>query len=304
MAMFKPKLNVPERQDFNLKQMTTINPGIDRMTDQVIEVRGSRIERIFRQEEHSTSTENFSTYNNMYAVPGLIENHAHLLFHHRHFSTAYMLHGVTTVVDCGNLPRNIKKIRREIGSGKVPGVRYFAAGLAIDGMPPTTGKSGGVASASEARKRTLGLMDQGMDFIKIYNSISPEALKAVCEAAAERNLLVAGHYPLTMRFGDIVIDRVEHLWGVPPIKPVSNITKYSAEEWAYDWEKVTPEVIDSYVKISEEQKIAHTPTLIMHQITAASKNFEELLNDPSLKYLPRFYPEIVWNPKTAPRFFR
>ena len=148
------------------------------------------------------------------------------------------------------------------------------------------------------------LAEQGVDFIKVYNNLPPEALAAVVETSKSLGLKVAGHLPLTVRFEDAHMDAVEHLWGVPPIEPIPNTIDYTHEEYVYAWKDVTPEVIQSYVTISREQGIVHTPTLVLWQGTAKMGDYESVLKDPNLKLMPRWYYEILWNPKNAPRFFK
>ena len=50
-----------------------------------------------------------------------------------------------------------------------------------------------------ARANVEALHNEGVNFIKIYEMVSPEVFAALSEAAAEYELPIAAHVPLSMR---------------------------------------------------------------------------------------------------------
>jgi len=68
-------------------------------------------------------------------------------------------------------------------------------------------------TAEDARQRITALKAQGIDFIKIYEMVSPVVFQAMVEAANELKLPIDSHVPLSMRasVAGPHLDSIEHL---------------------------------------------------------------------------------------------
>ena len=68
----------------------------------------------------------------------------------------------------------------------------------------------------QAKKKVTELNDAGVDFIKIYEKVSPEIFNALSEAASIYDLPIAAHVPLSMRasIAGPAVDSMEHLRNV------------------------------------------------------------------------------------------
>src|SRR5260370_1388439 len=125
----------------------------------------------------------------LYLMPGLADLHTHV-------ETAedlllYLVHGVTTVLNMGEAPNGLVQVRRkQTETGELLGPHCYVAFL-IDG----SGKYGHffVTAPEEARAAVRLAETNGYDFIKVYNSLSPEAFFALVDEARLQHLAVVGH---------------------------------------------------------------------------------------------------------------
>jgi imidazolonepropionase-like amidohydrolase len=144
-------------------------------------------------------------------MPGLWDMHAH--FEQTEWGPAYLAAGVTTVRDCGNELGFIDAIQQAIDSGKGIGPKILMAGI-IDGKGPM---SLGIVQADtkeEAIKAVDIYKEKGFDQIKIYSSVKPAIVKAICDEAHKLGLTVTGHIPngMNLRSGvDSGMNMVNHL---------------------------------------------------------------------------------------------
>lgn len=144
-------------------------------------------------------------------LPGLWDMHAH--FEQAEWGPAYLAAGVTTVRDCGNEFEYINAIQKSIDEGKGIGPHILKAGV-VDGA----GSMGlGIIRATtpaEAVAVVKKYKDNGFVQIKIYSSVKPAIVKALCEEAHRQGLTVTGHIPegMTLQEGvDSGMDMVNHV---------------------------------------------------------------------------------------------
>ncbi len=125
-------------------------------------------------------------------LPGLWDMHSH--FEQAEWGPAYLAAGVTTVRDCGNEFEYINAIKSAIDGGRGVGPNILKAGI-IDGKGSM---SLGIVQANtkeEAIKAVNRYKDNGFAQIKIYSSVKPAIVKAICDEAHKVGLTVTGHIP-------------------------------------------------------------------------------------------------------------
>jgi imidazolonepropionase-like amidohydrolase len=143
-------------------------------------------------------------------LPGLWDMHAH--FEQAEWGPAYLAAGVTTVRDCGNEFEYINAIKSAIDGGRGVGPNILKAGI-IDGKGPM---SLGIIQADtkdEAIKAVDRYKENGFAQIKIYSSVKPAIVKAICDEAHRLGLTVTGHIPngMTLQQGvDSGMNMVNH----------------------------------------------------------------------------------------------
>lgn len=144
-------------------------------------------------------------------MPGLWDMHSH--FEQTEWGPAYLAAGVTTVRDCGNELGFIDAIQQAIDSGKGIGPKIIMAGI-IDGKGTMALGITQAATKEEAIAAVDTYKAKGFGQIKIYSSMKPAIVKAVCDEAHKLGLTVTGHIPngMTLRAGvDSGMNMVNHI---------------------------------------------------------------------------------------------
>jgi imidazolonepropionase-like amidohydrolase len=149
--------------------------------------------------------------------PGLWDMHAH--FEQAEWGPAYLAAGVTTVRDCGNEFDFINAIKNAIDGGHGVGPLILKAGI-IDGK----GQFALGVIQADTKEEAIACVDRykanGFAQIKIYSSVKPAIVKAICDEAHKQGLTVTGHIPngMTLQAGvDSGMDMVNHIQYVYPM---------------------------------------------------------------------------------------
>ncbi|MBS1724290.1 MAG: amidohydrolase family protein [Armatimonadetes bacterium] len=144
-------------------------------------------------------------------MPGLWDMHAH--YEQAEWGPVYLAAGVTSVRDCGNVFEFITSVRDAIAKGRGIGPRLFLAGI-VDGDSPVALGVQRVNNADDAMKWVKRYHDAGFLQMKIYSSVKPGVVKAVCEEAHKVGMTVTGHIPDGMTIHDGLaagMDMVNHI---------------------------------------------------------------------------------------------
>lgn len=148
-------------------------------------------------------------------VPGLMDMRAHVSHEPDLPFEMYLAKGVTTIRDPGSDVTLSRLLRMELDSGKRIGPRYFFAGPLLDGIPPVwPGGSILVDTPERAVSAVNFLIDQGVDFVKVYNNVQERELIEIIKTAHARGVRVAGHVPRTItmtRAVELGMDCLEHV---------------------------------------------------------------------------------------------
>lgn len=144
-------------------------------------------------------------------LPGLWDMHSH--FEQAEWGPAYLASGVTTVRDCGNEFGYINAIKAAIDGGKGVGPNIIKAGI-IDGKGQYALGIIQADTKEEAIKAVDRYQQNGFQQIKIYSSVKPAIVKAICNEAHRLGLTVTGHIPngMTLQQGvDSGMNMVNHM---------------------------------------------------------------------------------------------
>ena len=166
-----------------------------------------------------------------YIIPGLWDMHAH--YEQVEWGPIYLAAGVTTVRDVGNEFDFITQVRNAVNSGTALGPRMLLAGI-VDGDGPGAIGVSRVNSPEDAQKWVARYHDAGFQQIKIYSSVTPENVKAICADAHKVGMTVTGHIPNGMNAYEGVED------GMDMINHISFILQLLLPK-DFDPKKATPE---------------------------------------------------------------
>jgi len=157
-----------------------------------------------------------------YLIPGLWDFHVHLSYDDRFsesMSALFLAYGITSVRDTGGLLDKVLPLVEVMRTEGALAPRVFFAGPLLDGNDvvydgndrPEIGVRN--TSATQARATIAELKARGVDFIKIYEMVSPPVFAAMVAAAGELGLPIDSHVPLSMRasVAGPLVNSIEHL---------------------------------------------------------------------------------------------
>lgn len=208
------------------------------IADSVILIRDGKIERVgtVATLEVPDGYSVVST-DGMDVLPGLWENHAHLMLSghadYPHWMAKYLdrmadeimpatashllLAGVTSARDLGAPLAASVSVKRRIDSGEIAGPRLFMSGPFLQAEAEEWEKSyrWAVTSVADARAKVAQLDVAGMAIVKLIDQdkLPRKVAQAIVDAAHERGMKVVGHShrPDEIRVGlEIGIDNFEH----------------------------------------------------------------------------------------------
>jgi imidazolonepropionase-like amidohydrolase len=163
-------------------------------------------------------------------LPGFINSHVHRGYNEHNLKT-WAYNGVTTVRDLGGNPQNNLFAFRNTVLNKKECARLIAAGpmVTVPGGYPTVpwGSPSAlpVASPEDARKKTIGLLDDGADIIKIaldsgssFNlnipKLSLKEARVITDVAHQRGTIVSAHVLVSQDLEyalDAWVDDIAHM---------------------------------------------------------------------------------------------
>lgn len=173
----------------------------------------------------------------MDVLPGLWENHAHLMLNghsdYVHWDKTYLhrlsdeimpasavqllLAGVTSARDLGAPLEDSISVKTRINNGEIPGPRLFVSGPFIqhEAYPGTEAFRWGIKGVKDAKAKVKKLADAGVDIIKLidHDKMTLQEAQAIVDEAHKFNLKVVAHShrPDEIRRGiEIGIDNFEH----------------------------------------------------------------------------------------------
>ena len=157
-----------------------------------------------------------------FLIPGLWDFHVHLTYDERctnSMPALFLSYGITSVRDTGGLMHKMLPIVERMRTQDAIAPRVFFAGPLLDGnFVVYDGESRpeiGVRNTTPDDARTMirNLKEQDVDFIKIYELVSPAVFEAMVETANKLGLPIDSHVPLSMRAWTAgpAVDSIEHL---------------------------------------------------------------------------------------------
>ena len=160
-----------------------------------------------------------------FLIPGLWDFHVHLTYDDDltdSMPAILLSYGITSVRDTGGLMHKMLPLVEKMRAKDAVAPRVFFSGPLLDGASVVydgvSNPEVGVRNATpeEARATIMDLKAQGVDFIKIYEMVSPAVFGAMVETANELSLPIDSHVPLSMRASEAgrSVDSMEHLRNV------------------------------------------------------------------------------------------
>jgi imidazolonepropionase-like amidohydrolase len=233
-------------------------------------------------------------------LPGLIDMHSHT---GRADGVLDVASGVTTARDVGNDPDVLDEMKAWFDEGTAVGPRLVRMGF-IEGRNEKAAASKVTAETpEEARAAVDYFVKRGYEGIKIYNSMKPELVPILTEAAHAKGLLVTGHIPVHMLAHEAVkagYDGIEHINMLfLNFLATHDTDTRTTQRFTLIGDKATTldlksKPVQDFIALLRERKIVVDPTLIA---------FGDLFEGEPGKIIPGLEPLIARLPVQMQRYF-
>jgi hypothetical protein len=288
-------------------------------------IRGNKIDTIGKSADFRLSgSDKWVDGSGKYLIPGLWDMHAHLFNEPDIRNVGYPLfiaNGITGIrimaADCLDPPcedpnmtiDQYRRLQNEIKAGQLLGPKSILASDYINGT--LKGESTVLKPRTEEHGRQLArlLKDRQVDFIKIYDVLTPEAYYGITDEATKSKLEFAGHVPLTVKASTASITgqkSIEHIFAM--LLECSDVEDEMREKFielftdkhgnvsywnANHANDLMLEVVKNYnpIKCQELYKTLRknftwfVPTL--HHIELYYPDAEDWKKSPNIKYMPK-----------------
>ena len=215
----------PHRDVIAITNVTVINADRDNLEKQTVVFAEDQIISVEPTEKEISDVSRVIDGTGKYLIPGLWDMHVHLTYDDaftEDMPSLFLAYGITSVRDTGGLIRKIKPVVERMRAEDAISPRVYFSGPLLDGkfvvydggLVPEIGSKN---SDIEMAEKTVSMLNkEGVDFIKIYEMVSPEVFTALSEAASKYNLPIAAHVPLSMTasIAGPEVDSMEHLRNV------------------------------------------------------------------------------------------
>ncbi|MEK9135468.1 MAG: amidohydrolase family protein [Patescibacteria group bacterium] len=266
-------------------------------------IEGARIKRIFpsRKQETDKFAGRIINGKGKFLIPGLFDMHVHL--HSQTWLSLFLRYGITAIRETGSYKKEIFSLRDKVNSGKVLGPRMYICGPILEGDPPFWKGFRIVRNKKEGRIAVSELKRQGVDFIKVYQTLKPEVYEAILKEACKRGLKVTGHLPKSISIMKAIKmgqGGFEHMSSMRNY--ISKIVSVNANLKNYPgWRKFVDVKIDKRKleklgSLLERNNVFLCPTLVVDKKMSQLADYSKLKQSKEARLLPKYYREIKWNP--------
>lgn len=172
------------------------------LADQTVVIRGDRIFDVLPSDAVRLPAEPSILTTGGYVVPGLWDMHVHTMTVPdaalNYFFPMFLANGVIGIRDMGSVVEGIIETRSRIADDEsILSPHLYVSGPLLDGQKlrwygdlPLV-----LRTAEDVDRELPKLKAAGMDFLKVYDALPPEAYDAVVAFGAANNLPIAGHTP-------------------------------------------------------------------------------------------------------------
>lgn len=226
-----------------------------------------------------------------FLIPGLWDMHTHYNMIYEETTDLQIAHGITGVREMWGVMALVNEIRNRTQSGEIDAPDMYTAGVIIDGEPEYWPGSRGVAKPGDAEQVVEGQVERGVDFIKVYSNLTPEAFRAIADKAREKGVPFAGHVPQSVSIYEAIAAGMassEHLYGIAEATSADLNKVYSqksAEAYMEAFfETFDQKKLDSVAMAIAESQMWLCPTLITTQGYAHMRDSASI-HSPRLEYV-------------------
>ncbi len=251
---------------------------IDVATGEVMEgahivVRGDRIESVGYDDPPEDAE--LIDARDLWVIPGLLDLHAHVIPKSPLYPMALsaeetmvklVQHGVTAIRCLPLTSEHAHEWRAKITLGRIVGPAMVISSPVFEREPQRTSFGFGDAQTASEWVRREAL--NGSRWIKVYNAMDPESLKAIVDTAHEFGMRVCGHTEEVPPFeaSEIGMDCVEHMVSIPlscmrDVEPPPGMDLLARTAWR--WENYDEAQGLRLMETFKKNRTAWVPTLVV-----------------------------------------
>jgi imidazolonepropionase-like amidohydrolase len=271
---------------------------------QTIAVEGNRISQVGDTKRvHAPKGAQVVNARGLYVIPGMWDMHVHVWETDRTFPL-FIANGVLGVRNMGGHLDELKRWRAQVVSGELLGPHMVISGPLVDGLNPAQPDHAVVVhDPAEGRAIVDSLKQSGVDFIKVFDNLTPDEYYAIAEESKKVGLPFAGHLPHGVWASDAStagqlsiehlrgsleessknFDQIVHLDDSPPPSPAEKAARSLAllklEVGGFD-----PERLKNLAVLFVKNGTWQVPTLVASRVVPFL-NDEATVNDPRLAYI-------------------
>jgi imidazolonepropionase-like amidohydrolase len=233
----------------------------------------------------------------------------------------FIANGVLGIRNMGGHLEELKRWRTQVVNGELLGPHMVICGPLVDGLNPSHPDHAVVVhDPAEARSIVDSLKQSGVDFIKVFDNLTPDEYYAIADESKKVSLPFAGHLPQGIWASDAStagqlsiehllgsleessknFDQIVHSTDTPPANPAEKTARALAllklETDGFD-----PERLKNLAALFVKNGTWQVPTLVARKVMPFL-NEEATLNDPRLAYIGR-QDRKEWNDLRA-RFIK
>ena len=273
-------------------------PGSGILYNYNVVIEGVRIKRIFPNQKQNNEKFAGHTINGTkkFLIPGLFDMHVHL--DSNSFLSLFLMNGITAIREVGSIRKDIFQLRNQVNSGKIIGPRMFIAGPILEGDPPFWQGFKNLRTITEAEKTVIELKKRDVDFIKVYDTLNPKVYRSIIKTAHKLGIKVTGHIPSSIDIFTALSmgqDCFEHINTVGD-SILKIIWTKKKDQWLINKIAFDSQKLKMLLEQLSIKKVAVCPTLVFFEKYARLAMYKKLLNSPNMKYMPKHYSSIDWNP--------
>ncbi len=246
------------------------------LESQTVLVRDGVIEQIERSEQVYVPAEaHIIDGQGKYLMPGLVDMHVHLL--DENDLLLFAAHGVTTVRNLwgGQFRADHLGWRANIRAGNLLGPTLYTSGPIMEGPPKTVPFMKVYEDPESARAAVIDQIEQGYDFIKVYDYVSLPTYQAIIETAQSRGVMVVGHTPKK-----VGLERVLNS-GQVTLEHISGFIDSDAGDYA-----VPENELPKYAGMAADAGVYICPTIAVYQMNVPNEDLHLLEDRPEMIYVP------------------
>jgi hypothetical protein len=231
-----------------------------------------------------------------YLIPGLWDMHAHYHSNYRYSTNLLIANGITGLREMWGKMDTINYIREQSKLGFLLAPDIYSSGNIINGgkgwMPFKV-----VNSTEEAVNEVRKQVEEGVDFIKIYNRFTKEKYLAISDICSELDIPFSGHMPNGVNYWEAIEanqQSIEHQMRFL-INCSSNPDKYKeiakedgkeAEALNFLIEHFDKKLFDSLATSLAQSNTWLCPTNIYWK-NFFNRDNPKFMNNPRLEYMPK-----------------